>query len=236
MQAVNWEQGRAAQYLAAVNIGIVKSAAVRRMAQGRGDGARPPASIAGPRVHLVRVSGADKDPATPAGYQTAVRAAPRVLAALKANDPRRTVATLLADAFERVGSIKGADLAGTDSKGGLSDGGATTRVKHAARLRLIEYLANGWPVDRASGPVRGGRVWAPRLALEVQRRGGKRQDIQAFDAVVAVCVEGMDLAEILRRHGWSVQAHNRDPLRAAVLATLGDVADGLGLSSGSRPR
>lgn len=136
---------------------------------------------------------------------------------------------MIADAHERVGSVKGVDLQGSDSKGGVSDGGATTRVKHAQRLKLIEYLANGWPVSRRHGPGLRSPDMRPRIALEVQRKSGKRQHILAFDALIAVCVEGDDLSDILRRHGWSVQAFNRSPLRDAILVTLGDVAVGLGL-------
>ena len=46
---------------------------------------------------------------------------------------------------------------------------------------------------------------------------------------MALCVEGQSLDAILRRHGWSAQAFNRDPLREAILEALDDVADGLGL-------
>ncbi|MDE4059760.1 hypothetical protein [Phaeobacter gallaeciensis] len=226
---VSTDQGRAVRYLERVNLEIVKAAAARRQRQGRGNGARPPAAIAGAPVQLVHLTGAAADPTTPPGYRTARRALPRLLADLAVNDPRLAAARMLADACEKVGSVKGVDLAGTDSKGGQSDGGATTRVKHAARLRLIEYLANGWPVERGHGPVRRAPGMRPRVALAVKRGGSNRQQILAFDAIVAVCVDGDDLAAILRRHGWSAQAFNRNPLRDAILATLGDVATGLGL-------
>ena len=229
LSAVNADRGRAARYLSRVNFEIVKAAAISRQREGAGNGARLPASLAGAPVKLVRVKADDGERLTPLGYLTARRAPPRLLADLAGNDPRCEAARMLADAFEKVGSVKGADLAGTDSKGAQSDGGATTRVKHAARLRLIRHLANGWPVDRRHGPLRQPYGLRSRVALAVKRGGSKRQQIMAFDALVSVCVDGDDLTSILRRHGWSAQAFNRNPLRDALLATLADVAAGLGL-------
>ena len=51
----------------------------------------------------------------------------------------------------------------------------------------------------------------------------------AYAALVAMCVDGEDLTAILRRHNWSAQAFNCNPLREALLETLADVAFGLGL-------
>lgn len=227
----NADQGRAARYLARVNIEIIKAAGARRQRQARGAGARLPASLAGAPVRLtaIKSAGSTERPETPPGYRTARRALPLVLSELAEHDPRLKAARMLADTCERVGSVKGADLAGTDAKGGQSDGGATTRVKHAARLRMIEALANGWPVERRHGPRRG----MPRVALEMLRQSRPdRQQIMVFDALMAVCVDGLELAAVLRRYGWSVQAKPRVRLRAAVLAALDDVADGLGLGRG----
>lgn len=234
MGSVQIGRGRAASYLARVNMEIVKAAGARRQGHlGRGAGARPPAALGGDRVQLVelqRPRGGDRqERITPPGYRTARRAPPRLLAQLPEADPRRQVAQLLADAVERVGAVKGVDLAGSDSKGGVSDGGATTRVKHAARLRLIEALANRWPIDRRHGPRRG----AARVLLAVKRGGSKRQNIKAFDALLALCVEGASVDAILRAHGWSAQAFNRTPLRDAILEALDDVAAGLGLGRGA---
>ncbi len=220
----------APRYLARVNFEIVKAAGARRQAQDRGTGARAPAALGAALVRLVMIKGGLSDATTPVGYKTARRAdpVPRVLADLAGDDPRLMAAQFLGDACERLGSVKGVDWGGTDSKAGASDGGATTRVKHAARLQLIRYQANGWPVDKVHGPQRGRHGLAPRVALEVKRGGDDRQHIMAFDALVAVCVDGLDLSTLLRRHGWSAQASNRAPLRQAILDTLARVADGLG--------
>ena len=222
---ISADQGRAAQYLARVNLEIVKAAGQRRQRQGQSAGARLPAAIAGAPVRLVELSAPGEGRMTPLGYHTARRDLPRFLADLRPDDPRRKAGELLAAAAERLGAVKGVDLAGGDSKGGLSDGGATTRVKHAARFRLSEALANGWPRDgRTTGPGR-----EPKLALEVRRRDGKRKHIQVFHAVLAVCVDGADLYSVLRRHGWSAQAVNAGPLREAILSALDDIAQGFGL-------
>lgn len=223
-------QGRAATYLARVNIEIVKAAAARRQGQGRGNGARLPAALAGAPVRLAVVPGPGATTRmTPLGYTTAKRALPPILARLAACDPRLVVADMLADAVERVGSVRGGDLVGSDSSAGVSDGGATTRVKHAARLRLINALANRWPVDRRHGPTRG----VPRVLMAPKRCTARRHKILAFDALVAVCVDGASVDAILRAHGWSAQAFNRAPLRDALLEALGDVATGLGLTPGT---
>jgi hypothetical protein len=230
--AYDVDQGRAAKYLGQVNLAIIAAAAGRR--QGHDDrphapgGARPPAALGQSRVALdvIEEAGADgrPEPITPLGYKTARRALPRVLSDLSEVDPRRRAANQLADTMERIGSVKGSDLAGTDSKGGISDGGATTRVKHAERLLIIEMLANRWPHRRRGRAMPA----AERILMLVQRNGGKRQDIKAFPALIAVCVDGLALDDVLRRHGWSAQTANRKALAEALLAALDDVADGLG--------
>ncbi len=219
-------RGRAAVYLGRVNLEIVKAAAHRRQRVDQGTGARLPVSLAGAPVAL-EVIKTGRDRITPVGHQTARRALPPLLARLGPQDPRRMVADMLGDAVERVGAVKGSDLAGADSKGIASDGGATTRVKHAARLRLIEALANGWPVDRRHGPRRG----LPKVLMAPRRATNKRKAILAFPALLAVCVEGASVDAILRAHGWSAQAFNRAPLRDAILAVLNDVAVGLGMAT-----
>ncbi|QBR35396.1 hypothetical protein ETW23_03830 [Leisingera sp. NJS201] len=230
-ELVTSARGRASAYLAGRNLAIVKAVAVRRQRQGQGAGKRLPAALAGAPVQLVELSRplpgtkAQKERITLPGQQTARRALPPLLAKLPENDPRSRAAKMLGDAVERVGAVRGADLAGADSKGGVSDGGATTRVKHAARLRMIEALANRWPVDRRHGPQRS----VPRVLLTVKRPSEKRRNIRAFDALMAVCVDGDSVDAILRAHGWSAQAFNRNPLRDAILAALADVAEGLGL-------
>ena len=224
--SANADLGRAARYIAAVNFEIVKAAARRRQRQGQGHGARLPAALAGAPVHLVQVKETGRHaPATPPGYRTARRALPRLLADLNATDPRRQAADMLATAVERVGSVKGVDLAGSDSKPGISDGGATTRIKHVERYRRAEALANRWPAEaRRGAPAR-----PPRMAMAVRRKSGNRVGIPLFAAILAVCVEGIDLYALLRRYGWSAQTANAGPLRAAILAGLDDIAEGFGL-------
>jgi len=219
---------RAAGYLARVNMEIVKAAAARRQGRGFGQGERPAPSLASPPVRLVEIGGdrPASERVTPLGRKTAIRRLPHVLASLPAADPRRRAAMMLADTMERVGSVRGQDLAGADSKGVISDGGATTRVKHAARLRIIEALANGWPVDRRHGRVTRGPA---RVLMRVQRANGKRQEIQAFPALLAVCVFGLELSDLLARHGWSVQNYNLGPLSSGRRQVLDDVAEALGI-------
>jgi len=171
------------------------------------------------------VAGGKAERVTPLGYKTAVRAQPRILAKLAKSDPRLKAATMLAGAVERVGSVKGADLGGTDSKAGVSDGGATTRVKHAAHLNIVEALSNGWLRD-ARGHIQHGPA---RVLMPLQRQRGNRQEIKAFPALCAVCVYGKLLDDLPRAHGWSAQTANRKALGDAFLVELEDVAEGLGL-------
>lgn len=207
------------------NLAIIQAAAARRQGHGVSDGGRSPVALGAGRVHLRRLSERAPDgriePVTPLGFRTAVRALPRVLSALEESDPRRQAATFLADAVERVGAVKGVDWSAGDTKGGQSDGGVTTKIKHAHRLRLIEAAANGWPIDQRHGSVVRG---APALAMEVRRRRGSISEIKAFDLVVAVCVEGHDLAKVLSDHGWSVHSKHTAALGAALLDVLDRVA------------
>ncbi len=228
------DRGRAAVYLERANMEIVKAAACRRQRHCKAPGARLPAALAGAPVRLVDLTRPvpgvrpRRERITPVGYKTARRALPPLLAGLAEDDPRLRAARMLADTVERVGAVPGADPAGADSKGGISDGGATTRVKHAARLRMIEALANRWPVNRRHGPRRG----LPRVLMAPRRATEKRQKIMAFDTLCAVCIDGASVDAILRAHGWSAQAFNRKPLQAAILEALDDVAQGLGLGRG----
>lgn len=228
-------QARAALYLDRVNLEIVKATATRRQHHAaRAPGARLPASIAGPRVALEVI--AERTPegerqVTPLGYKTARRALPPILAGLAPTDPRRRVALLLADSFERVGASAGAQLEGAHGghSGAAPDGGVTTKIKHAARLARLEALANGWAISPTGKIERK----APRILLKVQRQTGRRQQIKAFEALTALAVEGVGLAEVLRRAGWEVRARNRRALAEAVLELLSEIAVGLGL--GPRP-
>lgn len=232
-RAVLGSRGRAASYLARINLELIKAAGERRQArQGRAAGARSPAGLAAAPVvcaELTRPTPSGKgERVTPLGYKTAVRRLPPILARLGDADPRRRAAAMLLDTVERVGSVAGANLEGTASKGHVSDGGATSRTALALRLTLMEALANGWPIER------GGKVKrsAPRPILAVQRQNGNRQSIMAWTGLVAICVEGQTTSDLLRAHGWCDTSRTRQAAGAAVLAALDDLADGLGYGRG----
>lgn len=149
--AYDVKQGRATKYLGRVNLAIIGATAERRQGYDTGQrapgGAQAPVALGAAPVVLSEIMepvlGGKAERVTPLGYKTEVRAQPRILAKLAKADPRLQAATMLMDAVERIGSVKGADLGGTDSKAGVSDGGATNRVKRAARLWTIEVLVNG---------------------------------------------------------------------------------------------
>lgn len=224
-------------YLTRLNMAIIQAAAERRQRHGQSEGARAPAALGQPavRLHVLTEPTPSGRPAlvTPLGYHTARRQAPRILAGLGDLDPRRRAADILATAFERVQSVgpRPGGLQGSDHSGGQSDGGATTRVKHAERLRIIEALVNGWAVDWRHGSAKRG---AEKVALSLGRPSRKRKEIRIMPALIAVCVEGQDLAQILAAHGWSVQTRYSAPLGAAVLDALAEVGEAMGF--GRAPR
>lgn len=218
------DRARAARYFEACNAAIIRASAARRQGVGPASGDRSPVGLACAPVDLVSLSvqrGARVEAVTPIGYKTAVRARSRALAGLPQDHPHIIVAGFLAAAFERVGAVGGGSFEGGDTKGGQSDGGVTTRIKHSARLRMIEAIANGWDIDARHGVV----VDGDRKTVLAPRRGaGKRQQILAFPFLVAVCVEGLDLADVLVAHGWSVQSKHTKILSAR----LGDLLDDIG--------
>ncbi len=228
------DQARARAVVERLNIRLISAAGGRRQGHDRAEGARLPAALGQPRRRLEVLTEPGRDgrprPVTPLGYKTATRLLPPVLAGLDRADPRRRAADMIADAAERVSGASGSDLAGGDNSGLPSDGGATTRLKYAARLRLIEALANGWPISGAGRLSRG----APLAVLPVQRLGRDRQQINAMPLLLAVCVEGADMAQILTLHGWSDHGRQRKILTDATLARLDDVAAGLGLGRAAR--
>lgn len=225
MAVVYWaDQGRAAAYLGRITLALVKAAGARRQRHmGRHPGARAPASLAAGSVSLVQLTraapGGKVDLVTPVGHRTAVRDLPPLLARLEANDRRRVAASLVATAFERIGAVAGSNFEGGDTSGEISDGGATTRIKHAARLRQIEGVAR-WD------PAAPGRA---RVLLAAQRGGRNRQDLLAYPCLIAVCVYGATLGDLLARSGWSVHTRNRAELQAALLQLLAELADALAL-------
>lgn len=213
-----------ALYMQRVNQEIIKAAASRRQRHGAAEGARAPIGLGAAPVSLGVLHDAH-GPVTPLGYKTARRLSP-IIAALPAADPRRKLVDHLASAYEQVGAIKGADWSGGDTNAGQSDGGVTTKIKHAHRLRMVQAAVNGWPCDHRHGTIKKG---AERVVLAVQRKRGNRQDILAFPLLVRLCVEGQDLAAILRAHGWSTGTKHTRPLGQAALAILDDAARVLGL-------
>lgn len=233
----NRQIAAARAFLYPVNRAIIAAASGRRQGHAaslshrpvaRAGGARAPLSLAARPVVLQVITervAAGEMRVTPLDTKTAVRAMPPLLAGLDRADPRRRAAEALADAFERIGAARGVDWQGGNTSGGISDGGATTRVKHAARLRMIEAAANGWPVDPRHGSVARGAV---RLALPVQRVRGDRLEIRCFNALVALCVEGCTLAQILAAYGWSDHSKHTGALGAALLAALDDIGGALG--------
>lgn len=226
------ERGRAASYIHRLNMAIVHHCARQRQRHGNGEGARSPIGMAATPTRLETIVEASPAggsvPVTPLGYLTAVRAMPRILAALPRSDPRRQAADMLAVAYERIGSVQGGTAEGGDTKGGQSDGGVTTRVKHAERLRLIEAAANFWPIDRQHGTVTIGREL---VVMPIKRKRGNRQEIKAFPLLVALCVDGQDLADILRANGWTVHSKHSRPLGIAALHILGRIADAVASDS-----
>jgi hypothetical protein len=228
---VEWQGRGLDAVLGGVNREIIRAAGARRMGEGRGAGARLPASVAGASVRLCVIDDLGV-PVTPLGYKTARRTCAPILEALDPRDPRRVAADLLAASWERLGASGGVDYMGGDSKGGISDGGATTKIKHAERIRTIAGAVNGWPRGR-DGKLRRGHEAA---VLRVQRGGPasaraapERKEIKAFAALVALCVEGRGLYDVLRAHGWSAQSYNARRLAVGVLAALDDAAEALGL-------
>lgn len=216
--------------LAAINLEIVKRAGGRRMGHGRAEGARLPVSVAGAAVSLGVIEDLG-DLKTPLGYKTARRKLVPVLEALDPRDPRRMAADALGDAVERLGASGGVDWMGGDSNGEISDGGATTKIKYAERVAMIKAAVNGWPlaVNSARKPRRPRAVMRLRRHPIVPGRDPvERQEILVFPALLAVCVEGRGLYDVLRSYGWSAQSYNAKRLAVGVLAALDDAAEALG--------
>jgi len=212
-----------------INIAIIARRAARRAGVGQGDGARPVPGLAARPVVLSEIAaetGRFDEPATPPGYRTARRREPMLLARLPEKDTRRIAARIFADTCEKIGASSCAAIEGSISSAGIPDGGATTKIKHAQRLaaslKAIRHLV------RTEGE-KGGIAWRPRVVLPLGRPSPKRHEIKALDLLVAVAIEGRDIAEILRRAGWSKQAHTTRLLGAAALLMLDDLAECYGL-------
>lgn len=218
----------ARRYLESVNLGLIAAVGAKRQ-RHYGPGERAPAIIARPAVDLMTVQsrepGRKPEPLTDAGQQTAVRKLPRVLARLSADDPRLLVAGMIATAAEQIGSMGGAMGEATASKSVFVDGGITTKIKHAERLRIFVGVANGHVTDlRQTRAARG----ADRVVMAVQRKRGNRQEIKAVPLLLSVCSEGYELSDVLREHGWKDCSQNTGPLGQDLLEMLHDIAAVLG--------
>lgn len=238
------DQARARRQVEQITRAVLAAAADRRQGIGRSKGERSPAGLGQPRRALVSIEDRQfvevQNPhgrgmvrmethelLTPLGHKTARGALPPVLRALDEVDPRLAAALMFAGTVERIGAVKGADPAGGDIKGGASDGGVTTKIKHVSRFHAVRDAVNGWVFDEELGRVVRGRE---RVVLKVKRQRGSAKDITAFDLLWAVCVEGQDMLEILRGRGWSGHSAQRKELAAALLDLLDCVRSSLGVA------
>lgn len=214
---------------------LIAAAAARRQGVGRGGGERGAPSLAATPVDLVviheRAPGAARaDRVTDPGAKTAARRVSPFLARYGRQDGRRLAAQVYADAIERVGSVKGAELSPeTEVRGsspGVSDGGATSRVRDAALVRLARGRVNRWKWDRA----RRSYVTGPSRVVLAPRRGADRRPITALDLLDGLLVEGLSLAEILRCAGWSTHSKHCKALTESAEEMIEELADLTGLS------
>nr|WP_170540933.1 hypothetical protein [Ruegeria arenilitoris] len=221
-------------FVAALNLDLIAAAAARRQANGRGDGDRPAPSLAAAPVDLVEISDRDhRAPATERGQKTARRRAPAFLSRYSEHDGRRLAAMRYLAAVERLDRMGGAALsieavvAAGSGSGGVSDGGVTSRVEDVAFLRLVHGTVNRWKWDLG----RRCFVRGPARVVLAPRRGKARDAITAIDLLNGILIDGLSMAEILRRAGWSVQSKHRDKLTDAAEEMLDQIADKLGLSA-----
>lgn len=216
---MNIDQGRARLFLQAMNCKLIMRSARRRQGIGQGEGARAPVAPARRPVDLVEIThrtpNGKLEQLTPLGWKTARGVLPPVLARLDADHPHLIAANGFAVICERIGSIKGAAIDGAcgDTSFGVSDGGATTKMRHAEALWQIRGAINKWPVARPSGRYIKGD---DRVVVAPIGGGRKRQEIKAFDLVFRVCIEGQDMGTILKAHGYSAQTKNRKMLRVVI--------------------
>lgn len=245
--AANVDQGRAALFLQLGNAAIIKHAATRRQGHRArdGDGARAPIALgrapmvtqviteAVPRLifDVFDVDGKHKvvnilTVKTTPGQRTAVRVVARPLMGVDASHPGMCAADMIACSFERLTAVGGGGGEGGAHSGQQSDGGVTTKIKHVQRVRIIEAVANQWAIDPVHGRVDRG---VERCLLAATRSTGNRLPIMAFHLLVAVCVDGQDLADILRAKGWRADSRYTKILMVELWFMLGQIADQLGL-------
>ncbi|WP_170765569.1 hypothetical protein [Ruegeria lacuscaerulensis] len=227
-----------AGFVAALNLDLIAAAAARRQAVGKGAGVRSEPSLAAGSVDLIEIhdiDGRGEITATARGEKTARRRAPAFLSRYHDHDGRRLAALRYLASVERIGGMKGsalsieADISG--GSGGISDGGVTSRVQDVKLVQMVHGLVNRWKWD----PVCRDFVrTVPRVVL-LPRRGADRhparRPITAVALLNGILIDGLSMAEILRRFGWSVQSKQRDTLTESAEEMLELIADKLGLSA-----
>jgi len=224
-------------FVSILNRELIAAAAARRQGLGRGDGERAPASLHAVPVDLVEIhetgaargSGARPGRVTDPGNKTAIRKAAPFLSRYPRHDGRRRAASVYIDALERLASVKGADLSPEaeirGSAAGVFDGGATSRVRDAALVRMVRGKVNRWKWDKG----RRSFVTGPGRVVLSPQRGAHRRPITALDLLDGLLVEGLSFAEILRRAGWSVQSKQRDRLLESAEEMIEEIAGLTGL-------
>lgn len=225
------EHGRARAFFEILSCDIIKALAALRQHSGNGEGARGAIGFGRGSMRLVEIvereAGGKAVRVTPVGWKTLRRRMPHVIEELPASDRRRRAADYVADAIERIDSVKAANLEGSISVSMMpSDGGVTSRIRLAETLTNVRGAVNGWPFRRdINGHVPGPLILA--LARRSELRGGN--DIRLEDALFATCVNGAPLRDILTGNGWADHPRNRKALREAVLEGLDRVAQSFGL-------
>ncbi|TCP43945.1 hypothetical protein [Rhodovulum marinum] len=228
--------------VASLTLDILAAAAASRQGAGDGAGERPASGLArdpvvlGEVVELRRTPDGRQveEPLTEPGTRTALRREPPILAKLSRHDGRRLAALAYASAVERVGAVRGASL-GPEAPGGSSaevpDGGAATRAQQAGMVRLARGTVNRWKWSRA----RRAYVEGPARVILRPSRGAARP-ITATELLDAIAIEGLDMAAILRRAGWSAHSKHRKALTESAAEMLTDLADAMGYGNRvSRP-
>lgn len=221
------------------NIRIINALAARRAREGVKMGERPAPGAARAAMVLVDIKEAapltaaqiqgnlapDMVDVTRPGFRTARTRTPAILSRLGASDPRRHAADAYAVAAEKIGAMAGqmsAALAGAvDGGAATNDGGVTTRLHHAATLRIAKVVTDSHGITLA---VRRASPHAPR------------QNISAGHLMRSICIEGHDMARILHDAGWAGKDHHVAHLMDAALEILEDLARAFGLVSGLAPR
>jgi len=203
-----------------LNLAVIAAAGHRRQAIGVERGARGLSSIAVAPVALGRIKDGAGDLLTTPGLRTAFRSAPPAISRLGRNDPRRMALALYATAREQVGAVKGAAWDSQPSASGASDPDAAilSRIRSVRVIDAAEGIANQWLWSRSARKYIKG---SNRVVLSTKKGPGK--PITATHLLYAVTVEGLGMADILRRSGWSVHSKHQKRLSDVFL----EIADAL---------